>query len=80
MITVYREQQISIVLVKGVPFYEVSKENTMRIALPPNSCRFQNSSVAELNQHLFFVVLVCLPIIVWLDATDKVRLANYHFR
>lgn len=51
----------------------------MRITLSSNPCGFKNPSVAQLYQHLLLVILVCLSIIVWLNAADKVRLANYHF-
>lgn len=61
-----------------LPFYEVSKQYAMGITLSPNFCRLQNSRIAQLYQHFLFVILVRLPVIVWLDATDKMRLAHHH--
>lgn len=50
----------------------------MRVALPPDLGRLQNSSVTELNQDLFPVKLVGMPIVVWFDTANKVRLPCHH--
>lgn len=62
-----------------LPFYEVSEEYTVRVTLSADPCCLQDSCVTQLNQHFLFVKLVCLPVVVGLDAPDKMGLANDHF-
>lgn len=50
----------------------------MRVALPSDLGRLQDSSVPQLHQDLLSVELVGLTIVVRFDAADKVRLACHH--
>lgn len=50
----------------------------MRVALPSDLGRLQDSSVPQLHQDLLSVELVGLTIVVRFDATNKVRLACHH--
>lgn len=63
-----------------IPSYEVSKQYPMRVTKPPNPGCFQNPCAAQLQQNFLLVILSCLPLIIWLDATHKMRLAHHHFR
>lgn len=50
----------------------------MRIALPPDLGRLQDSRVAQLDQNLLPVELVGLPVVVGFDAAHKVGLPCHH--
>lgn len=60
------------------PLYEVCKEDTVGIALPPDLGRLQDARVAQLNQDFLPVELAGLPVIVGLDAADKMGLPRHH--
>lgn len=60
------------------PLYEVGKQDAVRVALPSDLSRLQNSSVSQLNQDLLPVELVGLAIVVWFDTANKVRLPCHH--
>lgn len=61
-----------------LPVDKILKWDAVRVALSPDVHSLQDACVAQLHHHPLLAEAQRLPVVVGLDAADKVRLAHHH--
>lgn len=62
------------------PVDKLFKRDAVGVALSTDVHRLQDPRVAQLHHHPLLAETQRLPVVIGLDAADKVRLAHHHLR